>query len=81
MFETNLQSLVVACNGHLDAGFFGTLVGDCVYLLKHTNSVQVKFVYTSANIVAHTLAKTAYSMSDVGEWYITSHIINHVPDI
>ncbi|XP_074342401.1 uncharacterized protein LOC141679942 [Apium graveolens] len=58
VFETNLQSLSIACNDHRDAVFFGTLVGDCVYLLKHINYVQVKFVYRYPNILDHILAKT-----------------------
>lgn len=45
VFETDLKSLVSACNGYPGEAFFGTLVLDCVHLLKHINNVPVKFVY------------------------------------
>ncbi|KAL8119749.1 hypothetical protein AgCh_017015 [Apium graveolens] len=68
IIESDAQVLVAACNGKPGVAIFGTIVDDCNQLLKHINPVLVKFVYRSANSVAHALAKASYSMSDVGEW-------------
>lgn len=39
------------------------IVEDCIELLKHFDEVIVVFVYRSANMVAHKLARAACSMS------------------
>ncbi|XP_074333675.1 putative ribonuclease H protein At1g65750 isoform X1 [Apium graveolens] len=67
IFETDSKTLVQACNREPEESFFGTIVGDCTHLLKHINSVLIRFVFRSANRVARTVAKSAYSMSDNGE--------------
>lgn len=82
VIETDSKCLVTACKGTPGEAFFGTLVSDCVHLLKHIDSVLVKFVYRSANVVAHELAKAAYSTSDPGEWYTTPpSFIYHVLEV
>lgn len=82
VFESDSKCLVTACNGSPGEAFFGTLVSDCVYLLKHISPVLVRFSYRSANTVAHELARAAYSMSDIGEWYvIPPNFISHVLEI
>lgn len=50
---------------------FGTIIMDCVQLVKHINPVPVNFAYRSANTVAHMLAQATCSMTDMGEWYAT----------
>lgn len=62
--ETDSKILVQACSKTPDESFFGTIVDDRVQLLKHVNQVLLRFVFRSANSVAHELAKAAYSMSD-----------------
>lgn len=64
MFETDSRTLVQACKRDPDESFFGTIVGDCIHLLKHINLVLIQFAFRSANSVAHVLARAAYSMSD-----------------
>ncbi|KAL8116449.1 hypothetical protein AgCh_022809 [Apium graveolens] len=82
VLETDSKMLGLTCNGSIDASFFGTLVDDCVYLSKHINHVLVQFEYKSANKVTHELARTTYSMSDIGEWYtIPPNFISHVLDL
>lgn len=66
--ETDSRVLVQACKGKVGEAIFGTIVGDCIELLKNINPVLVKFTYCSANSVVHALAKATYSMSDVREW-------------
>lgn len=82
IIETDSQILAAACTGEPGLDLFGTIVGDCIQLLKHINPVLVKFVYRSANSVAHELAKAAYSMSEIGEWHdIPPAFIMHVLDL
>lgn len=71
IFETDSAPLAAACNGSPGNAYFGALVGDCLHLLKHINPVLVVFAYRSTNRVAHALAKASYSLSDLGEWYVT----------
>lgn len=72
----------MACNGKPGEAFFGTIVLDCIQLLKHINPVLVEFVYRSANSVAHLLAKVTYSMSGLEEWYDNPpHFLTHVIDM
>lgn len=68
IFETDSQVLVAACKGGQGETIFGTIVGDCIELMKHIKPVLVKFVYRSANCVAHALARATYSMSEAREW-------------
>lgn len=79
VIETDSSALAAACNGGQGEAFFGTIVMNCIQLLKHVNQVLVVFIYRSANTVAHRLAKAAYSMSDEGEWYVTPpQFLDHV---
>lgn len=71
IMETDSRVLVQACNGQTGEAMFGTLVDDCIHLLKHINPVLVKFTYRSANSVAHDLARAAYSMSEVRVWHVS----------
>ncbi|XP_074378629.1 uncharacterized protein LOC141720175 [Apium graveolens] len=68
IMESDSRMLVQACNGSPGEAMFGTIVGDCIQLLKHINPVLVRFTYRSANSVAHALAKANYSMSGEREW-------------
>ncbi|XP_074377753.1 uncharacterized protein LOC141719275 [Apium graveolens] len=79
VFETDSKSLAAACNGKPGEAYFGTIVLDCIHIMKHIDHVLVDFAYRSANTVAHELAKSTYSMSDVGEWHVTPpDFISHV---
>lgn len=79
VFETDHHALALACNGRPGKAFFGTIVENCLVLLKHINPVLVEFVYRSANMVAHVLAQACYSMPDLGEWTTTPpSFISHV---
>ena len=53
----------------LQRGILGTIIVDCIQLLKHLNAVLLQFAYRSANSVAHVLAKAAYSMLGFEVWY------------
>ncbi|XP_074359672.1 uncharacterized protein LOC141699722 [Apium graveolens] len=66
VIETDSYALAAACNGRPGEALFGTIVMDCIQLLKHINQVLVVFIYRSANSVVHRLAKAAYFMSDAG---------------
>lgn len=70
IIETDSKVIVDACTGGKGESYFGTIMNNCIELLKHINPVLVRFVYRSANNVAHELAKAAFSMSDVGEWFV-----------
>ena len=79
VIETDSKALAQACKKAPGESFFGTIVGDCVHLLKHINQVLIQFVFRSANSVAHELARATYSMSDRGEWYVTPpNFLSHV---
>ncbi|XP_074336657.1 uncharacterized protein LOC141673820 [Apium graveolens] len=79
IFETDSQSLASACYGEEGCAYFNTIEGDCKLILKHFNHMLVKFAFRSANCVAHELARTTHSMSDLGEWHVTPPIfLNHV---
>lgn len=69
IMETDSQVLVAACNGGPGEAIFGVIVDDCIKLLKHINSVLIRFAYRSANSVTYALAKVTYSMSEGGEWF------------
>lgn len=81
VFETDSKTLVQACNGASGDSFFGTIVDDCTYLLKHINHVLVRFGFRYANRVTHELARVTNFMSDSGEWLVTPpSFISHVLD-
>ncbi|XP_074325881.1 uncharacterized protein LOC141663935 [Apium graveolens] len=61
VFETDCKALAEACNGKPGEAYFGTIVLEYVYLLKHINHMLVEFIYRSANNVAHELVKATYS--------------------
>ncbi|XP_074374105.1 uncharacterized protein LOC141714486 [Apium graveolens] len=67
VFETDSKELMQACKKAPGESHFGTIVGDCLHLLKHINQVLVQFAFRSANSVAHELARATHSMSDKGE--------------
>lgn len=76
---TDSKNFAAACNGKPGEAFFGTIVSDCIQLLKHIDHVLVEFAYRSANSVAPVLTKAAYSISDIGEWFVTPpYFIHHV---
>lgn len=77
IFETDPKVLPITCNGRGGDAYFDTIVSDCKRELKHFDHVLVKFVYRSANCVAHLLAIAAHSMSDLGEWLVTPTKINY----
>ena len=78
-FETDSQVLATACYGEDGNSYFHTIVSYCKLELKHFKHVLVKFVFRSANSVAHLLAQTAHYMSDLGEGHVTSPaFLNHV---
>lgn len=79
LVETDLKVLVDACNGKPGEAYFGNIVLNCLELIKRIDHVLVKFIYSSANNVAHVLAKAMYSMSGLGEWFATlTDFIYHV---
>lgn len=43
---------------------FGRIVEDCREMIRKYNTIEVFFVKRSANIVAHELARVAYSFPD-----------------
>ncbi|XP_074363078.1 uncharacterized protein LOC141703448 [Apium graveolens] len=57
VFETDSKAIAHACKKAPGEPFFGTIVGVCVYLLKHINQVLIQFVFRSANSVARELAR------------------------
>ncbi|KAL8099398.1 hypothetical protein AgCh_031876 [Apium graveolens] len=65
VFETDSYVLADAFNGRPVEAIFGTIVMDCIHMLKHINSV-LDFFYRSANSAANLFAQTVYSMPDVG---------------
>ena len=54
------------------------LINDCQYLLFEMPNVKVSFVYRSANMSAHTLAKAACSMSDRLVWHVSPSPLSSV---
>ena len=49
---------------HQFISYAGLILDDCKQLLSSINEVIVSFVKRYANMVAHLLARTFYSMSD-----------------
>lgn len=79
IFETDSQVLVRACKGGDGRSFFHTIVRDCIDLFQHFDEVSVCFVSRSANMVAHKLARAAYSVSGFREWHGNApEFIHHV---
>ena len=82
VFETDSYELATACNGRLGEAYFGTIVMDCIHMLKHICPVLVDFAYRSSNSAAHVLARAVYSMSNIGEWVVTPpKFLTHVLDL
>lgn len=71
MLKQIQKVLADSCNGKPGEAYFGTIVTDCLELIKHIDHVLVSFVYRSVNTVAHLLPKATYSMLGSGEWYAT----------
>ncbi|XP_074373973.1 uncharacterized protein LOC141714348 [Apium graveolens] len=69
IFECDAKPVVDAVNGARGKSMFDTIVEDYSYLLKHYKEVLITFVHRSANIVAHKMAQTTYSETDLKEWY------------
>ncbi|XP_074347972.1 uncharacterized protein LOC141686789 [Apium graveolens] len=69
IFELDSKLVVDVFHGEMGNSVFHTIIDDCVSLLKHFSEVLVVFEYRSANIVAHLLARAAFSMSSLMEWY------------
>ncbi|XP_074378029.1 uncharacterized protein LOC141719551 [Apium graveolens] len=67
VFETDSKSVANACNDTSGEAYFGTIVSNCISIMKHIDHVLVKFAYRSANMIGHVLAKATYSMPDIGE--------------
>lgn len=61
IFETDPKSVVNACNCTPGQALFGTIVDNCLLLLKHVNHVLISFAYRSVNRVAYMLAQAAHS--------------------
>ncbi|XP_074326483.1 uncharacterized protein LOC141664429 [Apium graveolens] len=70
-FQTDCYALAASCNGSTGSSLFDTIVIDCIGLSKHINQVLFSFAFHYANNVAHVLAHAAYSMTDVGDWFVT----------
>ena len=68
VIETDSKLLADAYNGTPGRSYFHSIVNDCVDLVKHFESVLVRFVHRSANEVAHLLARVSRSMSGLQEW-------------
>ena len=71
IFECDAKLLVDAVNGVKGKTYFHAMVEDCIDILKHFDEVLVVFAHRSANIVAHSLARAAYSTSGLVEWLYT----------
>lgn len=65
IFESNPKLLVDALNGHKGNSYFGTIITDCIELLKYFDEVLVVFAYRSVNNVTHLLVRTVCSMSSL----------------
>ena len=48
--------------------YFHGIIDDCKALLKNLDNIRVGFVFRSANMVAHTLARVTISMVNCMEW-------------
>lgn len=68
IFETDAKLLVDALQGTRGKSLFDTIVQECQEILKHFQEVLVVFVIRSANMIAHTLARAAYSLPGPQEW-------------
>ncbi|KAL8105152.1 hypothetical protein AgCh_029083 [Apium graveolens] len=72
IFEYDAKLFVDAFYGPKGKSCFVTIVEDCSELIKHYNEVLVDFVPRSANSVAHSLARAAYSNPGPREWHATA---------
>lgn len=69
IFEMDFKLVVDAIYGGRGNSHFHTIIEDCVDFLKHFHEVLVVNEYRSVNVVAHMLARAAFSMSGLREWY------------
>lgn len=60
IFETDSKSLADTCTDTPGETYFGTIILECTHIMKYVDHVLVGFVYRSAYIVAHELAKATY---------------------
>lgn len=74
IFECDAKVLVDAFQGDIGNTYFHLIVGDCIDLAKHFDQVLVVFAHRSANMIAHNLARAAYSMSGLTKW------VSNAPD-
>ncbi|XP_074374534.1 uncharacterized protein LOC141714940 [Apium graveolens] len=72
IFEYDAKLLVDAVNSGQGNTYFHAMVEDCIDILKYFDEVLVCFSFRSANMVAHELARAAYSMSGSMEWTCTA---------
>ncbi|XP_074351625.1 uncharacterized protein LOC141690750 [Apium graveolens] len=72
IFKCDAKLLVDAVNGGRGNTYFHAMVEDCIDILKHFDEVLVCFAFRPANMVAHELARAAYSMSGSIEWTCTA---------
>ena len=48
--------------------YFNGVIDDCKVMMKNLSNIRIGFVYHSANMAAHTLARATLSMIDCVEW-------------
>ena len=69
LFEMDALLVVQAIQHPIqDNSLFGTVIADCVCLLKEMPSCQVSFIPRSVNVVVHCLARASHSMPGLYEW-------------
>lgn len=60
-----------------DLSYFGSIMDDCISVLKDVKSSSVHFAKRSANMAAHRIDREVISISDRKEWnFIPSFLIN-----
>ncbi|WCJ19123.1 hypothetical protein M5689_001426 [Euphorbia peplus] len=68
ILESDAAFVVEHLRHHSFRSGYGVILDDCKYLISSFNDVSVNYVGRSANQVAHSLAKAAYSLTEPMEW-------------
>lgn len=67
--EADSLILILALRGDFsDSSYIGSVIQDCKILAQDILGVNFRFVFRSANQVAHCLARASASLSDSGYW-------------
>ena len=75
-----LEVFKALSDNHSNPNGFGLIIEECRFLTQNLREVQFSFVRRSANVAAHSVAKTGGSKSDPSKWRVVPPrwLLNHL---